>query len=61
MMAKIDVNGRNATKAYKYLRKTMPHGGRVPWNFAKFLVNHNGGAVAYFKPKRTPLSIVPAI
>ena len=60
-MKKIDVNGKNAIGAYKYLRKEMLNGGNISWNFAKFLVDRNGNAVGYFEPREVPFSIVPNI
>ena len=40
-MAKSDVKGADANKAYQYLTKDKK-GGEVEWNFTKFLVNKYG-------------------
>ncbi|MBP5694495.1 MAG: glutathione peroxidase [Bacilli bacterium] len=49
---KIDVNGKNESPLYTYLKSQLK--GRIPWNFAKFLVNRNGEVVARFKPTEKP-------
>lgn len=57
MMSKVDVNGANATPLYKYLtsKETDPKfGGRITWNFEKFLFNREGQVVARFAPKAQP-------
>lgn len=53
---KVKVNGRNAHELYKALKQaTDAHGkgGRVEWNFEKFLVGPDG-AVQRFRPKQKP-------
>ena len=58
VMDKIDVNGDDADPAYDYLRKNSDlRGGKIPWNFAKFLVNANGDVVAFYGPQRSPDSL----
>ena len=49
---KIDVNGKNESPLYTYLKSQKK--GRIPWNFTKFLVNRNGEVVARFKPTDKP-------
>jgi glutathione peroxidase len=40
MFSKVDVNGDNAHPIYKYLRTVSDiEGGKIGWNFGKFLVN----------------------
>ncbi len=45
MFAKVDVNGRDAHPLFEWLRtqKSGVFGGRIKWNFTKFLVNRDGG------------------
>lgn len=59
-MEKADVNGGSAQDAYKYLKGNMGQGS-IPWNFAKFLVNKDGDAVAFYGPQKGPNDIVPDI
>ncbi len=52
LMKKINVNGRNASPVYKFLKKQA--GGFLPdtikWNFTKFLVSKDGKTVKRFSP-----------
>jgi glutathione peroxidase len=51
MLAKVDVNGKNACDLYKFLtsKQTNPQfAGAIKWNFEKFLVNRKGEVVARF-------------
>jgi glutathione peroxidase len=51
MLAKVDVNGKNACQLYKFLtsKETNPKfAGAIEWNFEKFLVGRNGEVVARF-------------
>lgn len=66
MLGKVDVNGENAAPLYKTLtdKKTDPKfGGKIPWNFEKFLFNRDGQVVARFAHKTQPDSpeVVKAI
>jgi glutathione peroxidase len=66
LMEKVDVNGEKATPLYKYLtsKETDPKfGGKIPWNFEKFLFNRDGQVVARFNHKTQPDSpeVVAAI
>ena len=57
MLAKVDVNGENACSLYKYLTspKANPDfGGKISWNFEKFLFNRQGELVARFQPRMKP-------
>lgn len=62
---KLKVNGRSAHDLYKALKQATDakgKGGRVEWNFEKFLVGRDG-SVQRFRPKQLPDSpeIVSAI
>ena len=59
MFAKIEVNGDGAHPIYKYLKKELPGflGGRIKWNFTKFLVDSNGKPVKRFAPTSSPEKI----
>lgn len=51
MLAKVDVNGKDACGLYKFLtsKDTDPKfAGPIHWNFEKFLVGRNGEVVARF-------------
>ncbi len=59
MFSKIDVNGENAHPLYKYLKKELPGfpGGKIKWNFTKFLVDSEGNPVKRFSPQTNPEKI----
>ncbi len=59
MFAKVAVNGRHAHPLYKWLRseKRGVLGGRINWNFTKFLVDRDGRVVARYGPSTTPTQI----
>ena len=59
MFAKIEVNGDGAHPIYNYLKKELPGflGGRIKWNFTKFLVDSNGKPVKRFAPTSSPEKI----
>ena len=57
--SKIKVNGPEAIDLYKYLKEQL--GGRIKWNFTKFLMNRSGEIIARFEPKDAPLSFYQAI
>lgn len=57
LMAKVDVNGEDAAPLYKYLtsEETNPeHGGKIKWNFEKFLFDRDGQLVARYESKVRP-------
>jgi glutathione peroxidase len=57
MLAKVNVNGKNACDLYKFLtsKETNPKfAGPITWNFEKFLVNRQGEVVARFEPAVDP-------
>ena len=53
--SKIKVNGKNATPLYKYLKEQ--NGGRIQWNFTKFLIDREGRVVERFGPTIKPEQI----
>ena len=57
-LKKIDVNGKNEDKLYKYL-KNEKHGltKNIKWNFEKFLVDREGNVVDRFSSMVTPEKI----
>lgn len=63
MFEKIDVNGKNAHPIFKYLKKELPGklGGRIKWNFTKFLIDKNGNPVKRFSPSTNPEKLVKDI
>jgi glutathione peroxidase len=64
VFAKIEVNGPNAHPLYRFL-KEQKRGflgfRRIPWNFAKFLIDRNGAVIQRFSPARTPAKIADSI
>ena len=59
LFGKIDVNGDARSPLYAWLtaQDTKPDGpGDVKWNFAKFLVDGDGNAIARFEPQTEPES-----
>lgn len=57
LLAKVKVNGKNACPLYKRLtsEKLNPDfGGKIRWNFTKFLFDRSGALVARFEPKTSP-------
>ncbi len=56
--AKIEVNGKNESSLYTYL-KDQKHGimKAIKWNFTKFLVDRDGNVVDRFEPTVKPEDI----
>lgn len=56
MFSKVDVNGDDAHPIFKYLKKKLPGllGGKIKWNFTKFLIDENGTPIKRFSPITTP-------
>ena len=56
---KIDVNGKDASPLYKWLKKEQGglFGNAIKWNFTKFLVNKEGKVVDRFSPVTPPSKI----
>jgi glutathione peroxidase len=59
LMAKIEVNGRNAHPLFRQLRKKTGGllGDSIKWNFTKFLVSADGQNVERFGPTVEPKSL----
>lgn len=57
--AKIDVNGKNESPLYTFLKKEQKGkmGSRIKWNFTKFLVARDGTVINRFAPTDTPEKI----
>lgn len=57
--AKIAVNGPDASPLYRYLKqeKRTLLGGRIEWNFTKFLVDRQGRVVKRYLPTTSPLRL----
>lgn len=52
---KSKVNGKDANEVFKYLTsEESGFGGRIKWNFTKFLVDRNGNVVGRFGPAEKP-------
>jgi len=56
VFAKINVNGKNADPLFKFLKRRLSGflGGRIKWNFTKFLVNKDGIPVKRYAPMTAP-------
>ena len=56
MFAKIEVNGDGTDPLYDWLKeeKRGVLGGRIKWNFTKFLVDREGQPVRRYAPNTTP-------
>ena len=56
LYSKIEVNGSDALPLYDWLKseKSGVLGGRIKWNFTKFLINRQGQVVARFEPNVKP-------
>ena len=57
MMAKIDVNGANASPLYQWLAAEAPGllGSKaIKWNFTKFLVGKDGRVIRRYAPQDAP-------
>jgi glutathione peroxidase len=66
LLAKVDVNGKDAAPLYAWLtsEETDPKfAGKIPWNFEKFLIGRDGNVAARFNHRTKPDSeeVVKAI
>jgi glutathione peroxidase len=67
LFAKIDVNGSNAHPLYRFLKSEkrgifgLLTGGRVTWNFTKFLIARSGAVAGRYSPSRRPETLAPGI
>lgn len=57
--AKIDVNGKNESPLYTYLKSQKKgfFSSKIKWNFSKFLITKDGQVVEKFAPTDTPEKI----
>ena len=59
MMSKIEVNGDGAHPLYQWLRKEKGGllGGKIKWNFTKYLVGKDGQVIDRYAPTTKPEKI----
>merc|ERR1712157_47542 len=61
---KADVNGAKAREVFGFLKNKLPNDDGscdVRWNFAKFLVDHEGNPYKRFGPKTSPFEMRDSI
>ena len=63
MFEKVDVNGPAAHPLFRYLKQALPGvlGGRIKWNFTKFLIGRDGTPLTRFAPFTTPEKMEPPL
>jgi glutathione peroxidase len=63
MFAKVDVNGADAHPLFGWLREQRSglFGGRIKWNFTKFLVDREGRAVERYGSTTEPAALTDDI
>lgn len=63
MFEKVEVNGAATYPVFRYLKAELPGvlGGRIKWNFTKFLVGRDGKPLRRFAPITTPEKMEAAI
>ena len=64
LMAKIDVNGPDASPLYDWMKKEkkgLMGSTSIKWNFTKFLIDREGNVVKRYGPQDTPKSIAREI
>jgi glutathione peroxidase len=63
MFAKVDVNGDDTHPLFEWLKAEHPGllGGRVKWNFTKFLVGRDGEVVRRYAPTTEPADLADDI
>lgn len=56
MFGKVKVNGKDTHSLFKFLKKALPGtlGGRIKWNFTKFLIDSEGNPIKRFGPSTKP-------
>ena len=56
MFSKVDVNGPRAHPVFKYLKRELGgfFGGRIKWNFTKFVIGPDGRPLKRFGPLVKP-------
>ena len=64
LMAKIDVNGDDASPLFDWMKseaKGLMGSTSIKWNFTKFLIDREGNVVKRYGPQDTPASIAKDI
>lgn len=63
LFSKVEVNGSDAHPLYDWLKseKSGVLGGRIKWNFTKFLVGRDGHVIDRFGPNRKPEDLREAV
>lgn len=64
LMAKIDVNGDNASPLFDWMKKEakgLMGSTSIKWNFTKFLIDREGNVVKRYGPQDTPAAIAKDI
>ena len=64
LMAKVDVNGPDASPLFDWMKKEAPGlmGSKsIKWNFTKFLIDREGNVVKRYAPTDSPASIAKDI
>ncbi|WP_371975070.1 glutathione peroxidase [Lelliottia nimipressuralis] len=63
MFEKVEVNGDAAHPVFRFLKEALPGvlGGRIKWNFTKFLIGRDGKPLKRFAPISTPEKMEAAI
>lgn len=63
MFEKVEVNGSATHPVFRYLKAELPGvlGGRIKWNFTKFLIGRDGKPLRRFAPVTTPEKMEAAI
>lgn len=63
MFEKVEVNGGATHAVFHYLKEELPGvlGGRIKWNFTKFLIGRDGKPLKRFAPFTTPEKLEPVI
>ncbi|QBR92832.1 glutathione peroxidase [Nocardioides euryhalodurans] len=59
LFSKVDVNGDEAHPLFQWLKKEQSGllGGKVKWNFTKFLIGRDGEVIDRFSPTTEPAKI----
>ena len=59
MFEKINVNGEDAHPLYKFLQNEAKGilGGKIKWNFTKFLINREGEVIERYAPATAPVKM----
>ncbi|WP_345203361.1 glutathione peroxidase [Fodinibacter luteus] len=63
MFAKVDVNGDDAHPLFEWLKSEKKGllGGRIKWNFTKFLVGRDGRVIERYAPNTEPAALADDI